>query len=753
MFNKPKWRTHFRVEIIESKVVYLLSELGNFALTGKPYVLLAPYLNGHHTVDRIVDEVRGQIPIAVIYYSLILLENKGYITEAVDSNIISPQLEYFWNLLNVDIKFALNKLQKTKINVRSLCEVSTSQFLSAIESFNICIEEKSNLSNLSVVLVNDYLQSQLKNLNEEALRSNTVWMLVKPVGSIIWIGPIFIPGKTACWQCLAQRLENNRELETILQKIKPTTLPVLTSSSVLPASLNMALELAAMEVAKWVVVEEYEQLENGLITFDLLSLKAEHHFLTKRPQCKACGNLHPSVSPNPLFFKDPLKQKKKFIEDGGHRTLSADESFNKYKHHISPITGVVNNLQKTYPEDNHLIHVYTSVHKFPTFDSNLDNLLSRKIQHKSAGKGKTDIQARTSALCEAIERYSGIYSGDEIRLKSTYNDIENYAIHPNDCMLFSQNQYRTRQERNAQNLKYQWVPELFDESRKIEWTPVWSLTNQMFKYLPTAYCYYGYPFSPENRFCRADSNGAAAGNTIEEAILQGFMELVERDSVALWWYNRVTRPSVNIESFDEPYLIALIKYYKSLRRNFWVLDITSDIGIPSFAAITSVADEENPNIIFGFGSHFDSKIAILRAVTEVNQVLWNSAKITGDTVLQGKDLRAWRATASFKDYSFLCPDEKTRPKVYSEYQNLYNENLQTDIIACIEIGKKHGMEILVLDQTRPDIGLNVVKVVVPGIRHFWARFAPGRLYDAPVNLGWLKSPLLENQLNPIPMMM
>jgi ribosomal protein S12 methylthiotransferase accessory factor len=45
----------------------------------------------------------------------------------------------------------------------------------------------------------------------------------------------------------------------------------------------------------------------------------------------------------------------------------------------------------------------------------------------------------------------------------------------------------------------------------------------------------------------------------------------------------------------------------------------------------------------------------------------------------------------------------------------------------------------------------VVKVVVPGLRHFWARFAPGRLYEAPVKLGWLRQPLDETQLNPIPM--
>ena len=44
----------------------------------------------------------------------------------------------------------------------------------------------------------------------------------------------------------------------------------------------------------------------------------------------------------------------------------------------------------------------------------------------------------------------------------------------------------------------------------------------------------------------------------------------------------------------------------------------------------------------------------------------------------------------------------------------------------------------------------MVKVVVPGLRHFWARHGAGRLFDAPVQMGWLEQPLEENELNPIP---
>jgi len=71
------------------------------------------------------------------------------------------------------------------------------------------------------------------------------------------------------------------------------------------------------------------------------------------------------------------------------------------------------------------------------------------------------------------------------------------------------------------------------------------------------------------------------------------------------------------------------------------------------------------------------------------------------------------------------------------------------VLACVEAARRRGIEVLVLDQTRPDVGLPVVRVIMPGMRHFWARLAPGRLYDVPVALGWLPAALSEEQLNPV----
>lgn len=90
--------------------------------------------------------------------------------------------------------------------------------------------------------------------------------------------------------------------------------------------------------------------------------------------------------------------------------------------------------------------------------------------------------------------------------------------------------------------------------------------------------------------CLANSNGTAAGGTLEDAVLQGFLELVERDALALWWYNRTHHPAVDLDAFDDPWTTELRRVHASLDREVWVLDLTADLGIPVLAAVSRRTD-------------------------------------------------------------------------------------------------------------------------------------------------------------------
>ena len=411
-----------------------------------------------------------------------------------------------------------------------------------------------------------------------------------------------------------------------------------------------------------------------------------------------------------------------------------EDTLQNYAHLIAH-SGIVEELDCAYRDPCDLVHVYVARLRADLRGG--QHRVWKGLRAPCVGKGMTDAQARASALGEAVERYSAIFRGDEPRIKASYRELSGEAIHPNTCMNFSADQYRQREEWNQREIEFNWVPQPFDEERETEWTPVWSLTEERSKYLATASCYFGYPFSLEHDFCRPDSNGNAAGANLEEAIVQGFLELVERDSVALWWYNSARRPRVQLSSFGEPYFEALRELYRILGREIHVLDITADLSIPAFAAVSS-ARRDRGDLLLGFGAHLDPRIAIARALTEMNQSL---AEATG-----GEKPRFF-VGEPLKD-AFLAPDASAGVKTPGDYSAWAGAELGEDLRACLALASERGLETLVLDQTRSEAGMRAVKVVVPGMRPWWARFAPGRLYDVPVQIGWQPARLSEEQLNP-----
>ena len=357
------------------------------------------------------------------------------------------------------------------------------------------------------------------------------------------------------------------------------------------------------------------------------------------------------------------------------------------------------------------------------------------------GAGTSVLQAKVRCLGEALERRSGIFRDDEPQRVARYCEIAEEAVHPDVLTLFSESQYKDRQRWNQHEGAYNWVPGRFDAARQVAWSPAWSLTQQRVTYLPTAYCYFGYPFDPTHDFCRPDSNGNAAGNNLDEAIVHGFLELVERECASVWWYNRIRRPRVDLASFSLPHVGEVCKLHRMLGRSFDVLDITLDRSIPCFVAVSRPEEPPRDDYAFGFGAHFDAQIAITKAVTELTQFL--------PVVLADRDPGCFlRAADVPTDMSFLMPEERVPATSRSDFSPTPAGPLRHDALFCAELAKSWGLEMLVLDQTRKDLDMPVVKVVAPGMRGWWARFAPGRLYTLPVQAGWFARQKTELELNP-----
>ena len=338
-----------------------------------------------------------------------------------------------------------------------------------------------------------------------------------------------------------------------------------------------------------------------------------------------------------------------------------------------------------------MIQAYGASHSMSQLHKFIDRPFMEGGSTHSGGKGKTEAEAKTSCLCEAIERYSGGFQGTEIWKTAAFIELNQDAVFPPQCLNYSDLQYQGRDLWNAGIHKFHWIGERFDPEKKIDWSPIWSLTERRHKWIPTQFCYYGVPGDGKEAICIGDSNGCAAGNTIEEAILQGFFELVERDGIAIWWYNRLNLSGVDVESFHDPYLDRLIEYYRKKGREIWAIDLTFDLGFPTFAAISREKNREGgERILMGFGSHFDPNIALVRAFNEMGQTLGAIRALKENGPAKNPAFRSWLESATVKEHSYLLPCAKKNCKRLSDYPPfIYQTSLEAISLCSRSVEEKN----------------------------------------------------------------
>jgi len=729
----PHFAPNFTVYVLPSDAVCLYSENRKFFLHGKLYCALAAAIaEGGRSFRDLARELERDFPSDKVQEALKRLIDRRYIIPTSRSS--ADIMAAYWTSIGLSPEAAGTSLQKCRVGIQSIDVAGATELGAALSRLGVRVVKRS--PDLTVTLVSDYLEERLDELNGKHLSTGTPWLLVQPSGIFPLVGPVFNPGKGACWACLAEQMRRNREVKAFLNRTKPRCVAVS------PLAQNTfgqnAVELAALEIARAIATDFRTDLRDHIISLDLLGSGIAKHYVAARPQCWACGRKelrNPSRAPVPIEIGASGKL---VMTSGGYRTVSPRATVARFRKYVSPLTGVVSRLERI-EADVPLNTNYYAAHNFSAPAETVNDLRAGLLGG-SFGKGSTAEQSEASALMEAIERYCGIFQGDEIRVKRRFTDFPSGdGIAPNDMLLFSDAQYRQQQAPACGPRDS--IPSPFDRSAMMEWSPVWSLRDKRFRYLPTSllYFFYGGP-----SVYHADSNGCAAGNTVEEAIVQGFLELVERDAYAIWWYNRLQRPQVDLDQFDDSYIRDLRTQFAEIGRRIWVLDVTSDLGVPSFVAISHWIDDGKENIEFGSGTHFDPRIALLRTLTEMNQFL--SIGLMGGAK---SDKSSLDGTTPFRlqDHPFLTPNNSPAvPKVFdSKFGRL---DTGDQVAACVRLAERAGLDFLVLNQTRPDVNVPVVRVVVPGLRHFYRRFAPGRLYDVPVKLGLRDQPLSESELNP-----
>ncbi|GLZ36165.1 hypothetical protein Lesp02_83520 [Lentzea sp. NBRC 105346] len=731
------FKRHLRPEIVPGEAVYLFSDSGVTALQGPHVELLASLLDGTRDLSALLRDLPEDVSADQAGRLLNRLGAAGLIGTRTVEDPDDPAALAYWDAAGLDASAAIGATRCARVRVMGVGGAPTEPLLTALHHAELEVAVDGDVADLSVVVCSDYLAPELHDIDAEHRRTGTPWLLVKPTGTQVWVGPFFTPGEGACWHCLATRLRHNRPAEAHVQAVRGRLGPAARPPVGLPPVAATACEIAALETTKWLAGHRNPG-QRDIWAFDSLELKATRHAVRTLPQCHACGDpdLVRERASRPVRFTSRFKK-------SGHRAATPQDMLDRYGHLVSPVSGVVKEIRRD-DRGPAFFNSYRSGTNVAA-GTGLDGLRST-LRCENGGKGVTPLHAEVGALCEAVERYSGTYQGDEARVRGSFRSIGDDAVHPDTFQLYHPRQFETRTWWNAEHSPFQHVPEPFDEHAVLDWTPVWSVTHGHHRLMPTASLYYGAP-SPAS--ITANSNGCAAGASIEDAVLQGLLEVIERDAVALWWYHRTPMPAVDLDALHDPFVDELREVYAGLGREVWVLDLTADLAVPAMAAISRNVAGPREDIVFGFGAHLDPRAAVRRALTELNQVMPPVLDIRENSWhAMDVDLRRWLLHATTENQPYLLPDQNARAE---EHVYLPQKDLRDDVETLRARVENAGLELLVLDQTRPDTGIPVVKVIVPGMRHFWSRLAPGRLYDVPLSLGRVERPVALEELNPVPM--
>lgn len=588
--------------------------------------------------------------------------------------------------------------------------------------------DSADPADLTVAVLDDLL-----NVSEQVNQLN--WLPVRMRGDEVLVGPMLGPGY-GCVNCFVARHERRRAVDLMSARLAGLDRPPV-SPNLHPAAPALAAGMIT-SVVESRRIGETSAVEDDCRSINPVSLESHRHALVPVPGCVTCD---PEGNSTVELGRDLDRQMISSNDGGGLRTVEPERTWQLYEHLVSDVLGIV-------PEVCVAGDPSLRVHRAglnPAWSDRQDlDGLRASLRQSAMGKGLTIASSRAGALAEALERQSMIWQGDESVRVARMDDLER-AIHPQDIQLYSAAQIAAAELEGSPTHRFHYVPQTFKVDQEHAWSQVRGIADDRRAWIPTSIAYLGSPQTGHGSL-RGCSNGVAAGNSVDEALLQGLLELVERDSVALWWYSRSHRPGIDLDATDDPRVRAALAPLRARGREVWVLDITSDLDIPAMAAFTS--SPEGGQVLMGFGAHVDPVIAVVRALTEVCQSEsgvseWEAGR-TPEGLLEGvPEIEGeWLAAVTTATDPWLAP-HGLAPLTRASTLNLH-DSLDAVLIAL----SKAGLEAWWMDLTRRDIGLPVVRTVVPGLRHFWNRFAPGRLYDVPVSLGWVRDTYGEDDLNP-----
>ncbi len=373
--------------------------------------------------------------------------------------------------------------------------------------------------------------------------------------------------------------------------------------------------------------------------------------------------------------------------EGTHRVIAPEKTIENNEDKL--ITAGITRIADITDLDRIGLPVFTAIR--PTAEDGAISIYG--------GKGITKDHAKASAMMEGFERYSAEKQDDDETIIATVDEISTKGEYIDPKTL---------------NLPQKYEKEDISQI-PLEWNLATDIISNKDYYVPSNAVFH--PYTHDNdiqSFFKSNTNGLASGNILEEAILHGMFEVIERDAWSIFELTHKNYSQINLDTIESELINNTIEKFESNGIKIKLMDFTADIQVPTIAASADDTVTKDAGLLtLGMGTHLDPEIAVLRALTEVAQS--RATQINGareDTVRADFAREAgYERMKRINKYYFRQEEEQVD---FRDIENKSTTSINEDIeIVKDELIANDIKHILYTDLTRHELDISVVRVIIP----------------------------------------
>lgn len=561
------------------------------------------------------------------------------------------------------------------------------------------------------------------------------------------IGPFVQPDIQGCSQCADMRRllagNDSKEMLEVQQRLavaKNDNYDTWASHNGVLQMLHILIE----EVHE-ILCYKRSRLTEHICEINLQTLASSYHFFLPHPLCPVCSRI-PDDSQN-LARITLQPSPKVHIDTYRSRSMSELQSV-LAKDYLDNKTGLLNDK------------MYDLTPPFADVTVNLPLLFGNE---GTAGRTLSYEESELTAILEGLERYNGIEARSKRTVvHDTFRNLADRALNPLTVGVHAPDQYEN------ENFPFQ----SFHPERKMNWVWGYSFLQERSLLVPELLAYYSLS---RDGFVYETSNGCAMGGSVEEAILHGIFEVIERDCFLLTWYARLPLPRLDLSLADDTELQLMVQRMQAVGGyELHAFQSTMEHSIPSVWVIAKNKKEKGMNLLCAAGAHLDPIRAVKGALYELAGMMLTldeklekhrkkyEKMLSNPFLVKEMDHHAmlYGLREAEERLHFLLKNEEL-PQTFKEAfgETKRHTDITEELQYVLQTLKKKNFEVIVVDQTTPEIkrnGLHCVKVIIPGMlpmtfgHHLTRLTGLERVLRIPMELGYRKTPLTYEQLNPHP---